>query len=326
MVVAVPVIVRVRLVGGADDHDAPVRADHVDRRGVQLAQHLGAQHLVGGADAEPPAGQVEHPVDVLEDRVHVVGDEQHPEAALAAVPVDQVADDALRAQVERAERLVAEQQAGVAGERLPDAQPLLLAAGEAGRPARARSARRRPRRAGRRCARRRAAVGQRDPPAVTVDAERDQVAAAEGDPVIRRASAAGCSRCAGRRGGPARRGASHSPALSGCCPSTAFSRLVLPEPFAPSTAMNSPGATSRSRPRPQRAAAQGEGGVAEGEDGRSRHRRARASISVAGCPFCQLDVVHARRAGSRSRATAGTRLSVATSRTASVCGPPVCAL
>ena len=132
MVVAVPVIVRVRLVGRADDHDAPARADHVDRRCVQLAQHLGAQHLARRADAEPPAGEVEHPVDVLEDRVHVVGDEQHAEPALAAVPVDQVADDPLRAQVERDQRLVAQQQAGVARERLADAQPLLLAAGEPG--------------------------------------------------------------------------------------------------------------------------------------------------------------------------------------------------
>ena len=131
-----------------------------------------------------PAGQVEHPVDVLEHRVHVMGHEQHAEAALAAMPVDQVADDPLRAQVERAQRLVAEQEARVARERLPDPQSLLLAAGQAGhRHARVV----------------RGADGveqgvdapaagggrERDPPAVTVDAERDQVAAAEGDPVIR---------------------------------------------------------------------------------------------------------------------------------------------
>ena len=57
-------------------------------------------------------------------------------AVLAPAPVDQLADAALVAQVEAEQRLVAEQQRRVAGERLADPQPLLLAAGQHRRPAR----------------------------------------------------------------------------------------------------------------------------------------------------------------------------------------------
>ena len=64
----------------------------------------------------------------------------------------------------------------------------------------------------------------------------------------RRGGAAGRSRSAGRRGAAAPRGTVPRPRLSGCWPSIALSRLVLPEPFEPSTATNSPGATSRSSP------------------------------------------------------------------------------
>ena len=119
VIVAVPVVVGMRLVGRADDDDAPARADHVDRRVVELAQHIGAQHLRRGADAEPAAGEVEDAVDVLEHRVHVVRYEEHAESHPTTVAVDEVAHHALRAEIERAQRLVAEQESRVARERWP---------------------------------------------------------------------------------------------------------------------------------------------------------------------------------------------------------------
>ena len=63
-------------------------------------------------------------------RVDVVRHEQHGGAGLAAVPVDEPDDGLLVREVEARERLVAQQQPRVVGERLTDAQPLLLAARE----------------------------------------------------------------------------------------------------------------------------------------------------------------------------------------------------
>src|SRR5690606_6121138 len=116
----------VRVVGRAHDDHAAVAADDVDLGLVELGEHLRGEHLIRGADAEPSAGEVEHAVDHAEQRVDVVGHEQHPEAPLATMPVDEVAHEPLRAQVERAERLVAQHEPRVARERLADAQPLLL--------------------------------------------------------------------------------------------------------------------------------------------------------------------------------------------------------
>ena len=50
--------------------------------------------------------------------------------ASLAVPVDEPDDRLLVGEVEARERLIAQQQARVVGERLADAQPLLLATGE----------------------------------------------------------------------------------------------------------------------------------------------------------------------------------------------------
>ena len=50
--------------------------------------------------------------------------------ALAPVPIDERHDRLLVGKVEARQRLIAQQQAGVVGDRLPDAQPLLLAPGQ----------------------------------------------------------------------------------------------------------------------------------------------------------------------------------------------------
>ena len=63
-------------------------------------------------------------------RIDVVRHQQHGGAGVAAVPVDQSDDRLLVREVETRQRLVAQQQPRVVGERLPDAQALLLAAGE----------------------------------------------------------------------------------------------------------------------------------------------------------------------------------------------------
>ena len=69
-------------------------------------------------------------VDHAEDGIDVMRDEQHGGPALVALPVDDLGDASLVGQVEVRQRLVAEQQHGLVGERLPDPQPLLLATRE----------------------------------------------------------------------------------------------------------------------------------------------------------------------------------------------------
>ena len=84
----------------------------------------------GRAEREAAVREVQDAVDLAQHRVDVVRDEQHGGAGLAAVPVDEPDDGLLVGEVEARERLVAQQQPRVVGERLADAQPLLLAAGE----------------------------------------------------------------------------------------------------------------------------------------------------------------------------------------------------
>ena len=86
------------------------------------------QHLVGSADREAALGEVQDAVDHAEHGVHIVGDEDDGCAVVAPTRVDELAHLALVVQVEAHERLIAQQQHRVVGERLGDPQALLLAA------------------------------------------------------------------------------------------------------------------------------------------------------------------------------------------------------
>src|SRR6266496_1968141 len=112
------------------DVDLPADLEHLDLRAVQLRQRLGVHHLVRLPDPELAVDQVEHPVHVPQHRVDLVRHEQHRRARFAPPAVDQLADPALVRQVQRQQRLVAEQHLGVADQRLCDPQPLLLTAGK----------------------------------------------------------------------------------------------------------------------------------------------------------------------------------------------------
>ena len=114
----------------ADDDQPAAHLHHVDPRPVELREHRRRHDLRGRADPEPPVHEVEHPVHQRQHRVDLVGDEQHGGAGGAAPLVDQSGDGALVGEVEREQRLVAQQHLGVADERLRHPQPLLLAAGE----------------------------------------------------------------------------------------------------------------------------------------------------------------------------------------------------
>jgi hypothetical protein len=115
---------------GAHHDDPSCPADHLHVRPVQLRQHLRGHHLVGGAEPEGAVDDVEHQVGHGQDRVDLVGHEHHRRVVAAPAVVEQLHHRALVVQVQRHQRLVAQQHVRIGGQRLGDAQPLLLAAGQ----------------------------------------------------------------------------------------------------------------------------------------------------------------------------------------------------
>jgi hypothetical protein len=107
-----------------------VYVDHVHVVAVELAEHVGLDHLVRRARRHPAAGHVHDAVHHRQQRVHVVRGEQHRDVFRAG-QAGQELDDALRAgDVQVGERLVEQQQFRVADQRVRDHHALLLAAGQ----------------------------------------------------------------------------------------------------------------------------------------------------------------------------------------------------
>ncbi len=115
-----------------DDDDPSPGANYLDPGAVERGQASGSHDLVDPADLEPPFGQIQHPVDVRQHRVDLVGHEQHGGSLGSPALVDKSDDLALMAQVERQQRFVAEQQRGIGNQCLGDTDPLLLPAGQLG--------------------------------------------------------------------------------------------------------------------------------------------------------------------------------------------------
>ena len=127
----VAVAVDVGGLGLADDDELPVaRAQHLDRQAVQARQGGRGDHLVDRSAHRPPIREVDDPVEVADERVDVMGDEQHGDALLGADALDEGRDRGLVGQIEAVQWLVEDQHLGTAHEGLGEQQPLLLAAGE----------------------------------------------------------------------------------------------------------------------------------------------------------------------------------------------------
>src|SRR3954471_1174106 len=122
----------------ADGDEAPVGSvQHFDRGAIETAERLGRDHFLRPALHRTAAGEVDDAVEGAEDRVDVVGDEQHRDALFPADPPNERCDCRLVREVEAVERLLEQQQLGAAEERLGGQQALLLAAGQlADRPSR----------------------------------------------------------------------------------------------------------------------------------------------------------------------------------------------
>ena len=121
----------IRLVGvSGDDDDAAVHVEHVDVVAVEPGQHVGADHLLGRPGRRPATGQVDDAVHDRQERVHLVGGEQHRDPLLDGDAVQQRDDLLAGAQVEVGQGLVEKQQPGPGDEGVGDEHPLLFAARE----------------------------------------------------------------------------------------------------------------------------------------------------------------------------------------------------
>ena len=149
---------RVREAAELADHDHPsvTTPSSVSRRVLRAvrsgwSRSRGRGTLDPLAERDPAAGQHQHPVGQRERLVHVVRDQQHRGLVMRPQPEHQAVHGDRGQRVQRAERLVQQEQAGLADQRPGQGRPLGLAAGQGqrpgarpGRPGRPRPARRGP--------------------------------------------------------------------------------------------------------------------------------------------------------------------------------------
>ena len=112
------------------DDDVPaVHLHHLDVGAIQLRQGRRGHHLLDRANPEPPVDQIEHPIHIGQNGIHLVGDKQHRRIGVASTLVDQRGHQPRIGRVEVEQRFVTQQQYGIAGQRLRDPHPLQFAAG-----------------------------------------------------------------------------------------------------------------------------------------------------------------------------------------------------
>jgi hypothetical protein len=107
-----------------------VHPDYVHVLAVQVAEHVGADHLFRRPGGGPAAGQVDEAVHDRQQRVHIVRRDQHRDLLLLSHLAEQADHVLLAADVQVGQRLVEQQQPGAADQRVRDHYPLLLAAGQ----------------------------------------------------------------------------------------------------------------------------------------------------------------------------------------------------
>ena len=118
------------LAGAGDDQHAAVDVQDVDVVAVELAEHIGADDLLGGAADRAPGGEVDDAVHDGQQRVDLVRGDQHRDLLLAGDAGEQRHDFVGAAQVEVRQRLIEQQQPRPGDQRVRDQDALLLAAGE----------------------------------------------------------------------------------------------------------------------------------------------------------------------------------------------------
>src|SRR5689334_3670309 len=81
---------------GADDDEAAIRGfKHLDRHPVKAAQRRAGDYFARGSFDSAAPGEIDHPVEVGQDRVDVMGDQQDGHSLLLADPLHERRDRAL---------------------------------------------------------------------------------------------------------------------------------------------------------------------------------------------------------------------------------------
>ena len=126
------VLVALDLVAARHHEHAAVDAHHLDLGAVQARQRRAGNDLVHRAERRVPVAEVQHPVERAEQRIQLVRAEQHGDPQLPLQLAHQLHHALLMRRVETDERLVEEQQAWLAEQRLREQQSLALPARELG--------------------------------------------------------------------------------------------------------------------------------------------------------------------------------------------------
>ncbi len=99
---------------GGDDDDAVLDPQHLDGRAVEPRQHRAGHHLLDGAERRAAAPEIEHAVHRAEQRIELVGGEEHGDAERLLDALHQRHHRLLIAGIEADQRLVEQQQLGFA--------------------------------------------------------------------------------------------------------------------------------------------------------------------------------------------------------------------
>src|ERR1700688_1191245 len=91
-----------------DDQDPALHMEHFDRRAVEPREHLAVDHLLDRAESGLSVAEVEHAVHDAEERIDVMGGEEHRDAEACLDALHQLDDRMLVARVEADEGLVEE--------------------------------------------------------------------------------------------------------------------------------------------------------------------------------------------------------------------------
>ena len=104
--------------------------DDLDLRAVEAGQHRSGHNLVDRADHRRAGAEIENPVDRVDQRIQLMRAEQDRDLEIVADAAGDLDDALLMRRIERDQRLVEEQQARPAEQRLAQQHELALAAGK----------------------------------------------------------------------------------------------------------------------------------------------------------------------------------------------------
>ena len=111
------------------DEDAAMEGNHLDLRTIEAGEHRPGDHLLDPADRGMAIAEIENPVQRAQQRIQLMGAEQHGNLQFLLQAAHQLHHRALVMGIEADQRLVQQQQGRVAQQRLGQQQPLALAPG-----------------------------------------------------------------------------------------------------------------------------------------------------------------------------------------------------